>query len=122
VDKKSLDDTRYDHSIVVKIVFELKILLGEGDWYVGPLGSDEGSLHPNMLHSSLRFLFCFLLVGSELELPMIGSTSFVTEGATTWLLNEVIISISGREFTSDGRQCWGLVLNCYESRTRQHRC
>jgi hypothetical protein len=46
----------------VRIVFELKILLGEGDWDVGPLGSDEGSLHPNMLHSSLRFLL-LLLVG-----------------------------------------------------------
>jgi hypothetical protein len=36
-----------------------------------------------MLHPSL----CFLLL-----LPVIGSTSFVAEGATTWLLNEVIIS------------------------------
>jgi hypothetical protein len=62
VDQKSLDDTRYNHNVVVRIVFELKILLGEGDWDVGPLGSDEGSLHPNMLHSSLRFLL-LLLVG-----------------------------------------------------------
>jgi hypothetical protein len=31
---------------------------GEGDWDVRPLGFDEGSLHPNMLHSSL----CFLLL------------------------------------------------------------
>jgi hypothetical protein len=62
VDQKSLDDTRYNHSIVVKIVFELKIFLGEGDWDMGPLGSDKGSLHPNMLHSSLRFLL-LLLVG-----------------------------------------------------------
>jgi hypothetical protein len=36
--------------------------------------------------------FCFLLDGSELELPMIGITRFVTEGATTWLLNETISS------------------------------
>jgi hypothetical protein len=36
--------------------------------------------------------FCFLLAGSELEPPVIGSTSFVTEGATTWLLNETIVS------------------------------
>jgi hypothetical protein len=27
--------------------------------------------------------FCFLLADSELELPVIGSTSFVAEGATT---------------------------------------
>jgi hypothetical protein len=61
VDQKSLDDTRYNHSIVMRIIFELKILLGEGDWDVGPLGSDEGSLHPNMLHSSLRFLLLLLV-------------------------------------------------------------
>jgi hypothetical protein len=33
-----------------------------------------------------------LLAGSELEPPVIGSTSFVTEGAATWLLNEAIVS------------------------------
>jgi hypothetical protein len=36
--------------------------------------------------------FCFLLAGSELELPVIGSTSFVAEGASAWLLNEAISS------------------------------
>jgi hypothetical protein len=36
--------------------------------------------------------FCFLLAGSELEPPVIGSTSFVAEGAMTWLLNEAISS------------------------------
>jgi hypothetical protein len=56
MDQKSLDDTRYDHSIIVRVIFELKVLLGEGDWDVGPFGFDEGSLHPNMLHPSLRFL------------------------------------------------------------------
>jgi hypothetical protein len=33
-----------------------------------------------------------LLAGSELELPVIRSTSFVTEGATAWLLNEAIVT------------------------------
>jgi hypothetical protein len=28
---------------------------------------------------------------------------------------------SGSEFTRGGRQCWGLVLKCYELRTRQHK-
>jgi hypothetical protein len=28
---------------------------------------------------------------------------------------------SGSEFTEGGRQCWELVLKCYELRTRQHR-
>jgi hypothetical protein len=33
------------------------------------------------------------LAGSALEPPVIGSTSFVAEGATTWLLNKAISSI-----------------------------
>jgi hypothetical protein len=61
VDQKSLDDTRYDYGIIMRIVFKLKVLLGEGDWDVRPLGSDEGSLHPNMLHSSLCFLLLLLV-------------------------------------------------------------
>jgi hypothetical protein len=36
VDQKSLDDTRYDHSIIVRVILELKVLLGEGNWDVGP--------------------------------------------------------------------------------------
>jgi hypothetical protein len=36
--------------------------------------------------------FCFLLAGSKLEPPVIGSTSFVAEGATTWLLYEAIVT------------------------------
>jgi hypothetical protein len=62
VDQKSLDDTRYDHSIIMRIILELKVLLGEGDWDVGPFCLDEGSLHPNMLYSSLSLLL-LLLVG-----------------------------------------------------------
>jgi hypothetical protein len=42
-----------------------------------------------LLYSSF---FCFLLAGSKLDPPMIGSTSIVAEGATTWLLNEAINS------------------------------
>jgi hypothetical protein len=37
--------------------------------------------------------FCFLLAGSELEPPVIGSTSFMTKGATAWLLYEAIVTI-----------------------------
>jgi hypothetical protein len=61
MDQKSLDDTRYDHSIIVRVIFKLKVLLGEGDWDVGPFGFDEGSLHPNMLYPSLRFLLLLLV-------------------------------------------------------------
>jgi hypothetical protein len=62
VDQKPLDDTRYDHCIIVGIILELKVFLGEGDWYMRPLGLDEGSLHFNMLYPSLCFLL-LLLVG-----------------------------------------------------------
>jgi hypothetical protein len=34
-----------------------------------------------------------LLAGSELEPPVIESTSFVAEGATVWLTYEVIVTI-----------------------------
>jgi hypothetical protein len=37
--------------------------------------------------------FCLLLAGSELEPPVIGSTSFVAEGAAAWLLCEAIITV-----------------------------
>jgi hypothetical protein len=30
-------------------------------------------------------------------------------------------SRNGSEFTGGGRQCWGLVLKCYELRTKQHK-
>jgi hypothetical protein len=63
--------------------------------------------------------FCFLLAGSEHEPPVIGSTSFGAEA--TPALNEAISSESGSEFTGGGRQCWVLVLKCYELRTRQHK-
>jgi hypothetical protein len=61
MDQKSLDDTRYDHSIIVRVIFELKVILGEGDWDIGPFLFDEGPLHPNMLYPSLCF-FLLLLV------------------------------------------------------------
>jgi hypothetical protein len=61
VDQKSLGDTRYNHCIVVGIILELKILLGEGDWYVRPFGFDEGSLNSNMLYPSLCFFLLFLV-------------------------------------------------------------
>jgi hypothetical protein len=33
-----------------------------------------------------------------------------------------MLAESGRKgFTGGGRQCWGLVLKCYELRTRQHK-
>jgi hypothetical protein len=37
--------------------------------------------------------FCLLLAGSKVEPPVIGSTSFVAEGATTWLLCKAIVAV-----------------------------
>jgi hypothetical protein len=63
VNQKPLDDTRYNHCIIVRIILELKVFLGESDWYMRPLGLDEGSLHSNMLYLSLCFLL-LVLIGS----------------------------------------------------------
>jgi hypothetical protein len=76
----------------VRVILELKVLLGEGDWDVGPFWLDEGSLHPNMLHPSLGLLLLFLLDGSEHDPPVIGSTSFIAEAALAWVLDEAISS------------------------------
>jgi hypothetical protein len=43
---------------------------------------------------------------------VIGSTSFGSEAAPAWSMNEAISSKSGSEFTGGGRQCWGLALKC----------
>jgi hypothetical protein len=37
--------------------------------------------------------FCFLLAGSELEPPVIGSTSFVAEGAMVWVPCDTIVTV-----------------------------
>jgi hypothetical protein len=43
-------------------------------------------------------------------------------GMTKVMLAEgVQSSRNGSEFTGGGRQCWGLVLKCYELRTKQHK-
>jgi hypothetical protein len=61
VNQEPLDDTRYNHCIIVRIILELKVFLGEGEWYMRPLGLDEGSLHSNMLYLSLCFLLLLLI-------------------------------------------------------------
>ena len=81
----------------------------------------KGPCTPTCCTLLYAYLFCFLLAGSKPEPLVIRSTnSFVAEDTSAWLLNEAISSISGSEFTGGGRQCWGLVLKCYESRTRKH--
>jgi hypothetical protein len=61
VHQEPLDDTRYDHCIIMRVVLELKVFMGEGDWYVRPLGLDEGSPHSNMLYPSLCLLLLLLV-------------------------------------------------------------
>jgi hypothetical protein len=92
MDQKSLDDTRYDHSINVRVIFELKVLLEKviGMW--DHLDLMKGPCTPTCCTLLCASFFCFLLAGSELESPVIGNTSFVAEGATTWLFNEAINS------------------------------
>jgi hypothetical protein len=61
VNQKPFENTRYDHCIIMGVIFELKVFLGECDWYMRLLGFDEGSLHSNMLYPSLRFLLLLLI-------------------------------------------------------------
>jgi hypothetical protein len=52
----------------------------------------KGPYTPTCCTLLFASFFCFLLAGSELDPPVIGSTCFMTEGATAWLLNEAIVS------------------------------
>jgi hypothetical protein len=52
----------------------------------------KGPCTPTCCTLLFASFFRFLLAGSELEPPIIGSTSLVAEGAMTWLLNEAISS------------------------------
>jgi hypothetical protein len=51
------------------------------------------------------------LVGSELELPMIGSTSFVAEGTTTWLSCEAIVAVVEVSSSEEGANVGHLFSN-----------
>jgi hypothetical protein len=77
----------------MRIILELKVLLGEGDWYMWPLGLDEESLYSNMLYPCLCLFLLILLAGSELEPPVFGSTNFVAEGAMAWAPCEAIVTL-----------------------------
>jgi hypothetical protein len=91
MDKKFLDDTRYDHSIIVRVIFELKVLkkvIGIWDHF----DLMKGPCTPTCCTLLCASFFCFLLVGSEPEPPIIRSTSFVAEGTLALLLNKAISS------------------------------
>jgi hypothetical protein len=55
--------------------------------------------------------FCFLLAGSELELSVIGSTSFVAESATAWLPCEAIVAVVGVSSSEVGANVGHLFSN-----------
>jgi hypothetical protein len=58
--------------------------------------------------------FCLLLVDSEPEPPVIGSTSFVAEDASTWLLNEAIsskVEVSSPEVGANVGDLFSNVMN-----------
>jgi hypothetical protein len=52
----------------------------------------KGPCTPSCCTLLYASFFCFLLASSELEPPVIVNTSFVAEGASTWLLNKAISS------------------------------
>jgi hypothetical protein len=60
---------------------------------VRPFGPDEWSLHSNMMYPSLCFLLLPLVGWFRIESLVITNTSFVAEGATTWLTCEAIVVI-----------------------------
>jgi hypothetical protein len=75
------------------------------------LDPTKGPCTPTCCTLLCASFFCFLLAGFELELPVIGSTSFVTEGATTWLLNEAIVSTVEVSSPEVGTNVWDLFSN-----------
>jgi hypothetical protein len=58
--------------------------------------------------------FCFLLAGSKPEPPVIGSTSFVAEDASAWLLNEAIssrVEVSSPEVDANVEDLFSNAMN-----------
>jgi hypothetical protein len=53
----------------------------------------KGPCTPTFCTLLCASFFCLFLAGTELEPPVIGSISFVAEGATTWLLCEAIVAV-----------------------------
>jgi hypothetical protein len=114
MDQKSLNDTRYDHSIIMRVIFELKVLLGEGDWDVRPFDLMKGPCTPTCCTLLCASFFCFLLAGSKPEPPVIGNTSFIAEDASAWLLNEAIsskVEVSSPEVGANVGDLFSNVMN-----------
>jgi hypothetical protein len=66
------------------------------------------------------FFFCILLASSELEPPVIGSTSFVAEGVTTWSPCEaivVVVEVSSPEVGTNVGHLFSNVVNQEQDNT-----
>ncbi len=61
------------------------------------------------------------LFSSGCKVPTPVAEAFFGGMTKVMLAESVQDSKNGSEFTGGGRQCWGLVLKCYELRTRQHK-
>jgi hypothetical protein len=53
----------------------------------------KGPYTPTCCTLHCASFFCFLLASLELEPLVVGSTSFVAEGATAWLTCEAIVAV-----------------------------
>lgn len=105
---KSFYDIRDHHSIFVWVIFKMKVFMRECDWNVRPLGSDAGSLNPDMLHHSLGFFI----------LPFVARfkswSSHDRENKLPWAWRRSAKTYHalhhGPLFTRGGRQCWLPIL------------
>jgi hypothetical protein len=93
----------------MRLIFELKVLLEKviGMW-------DHFDLMKGPCTLVCASFFCFLLVGSEPEPPVIGSTSFIAEDASAWLLNEAIssrVEVSSPEVGANVGDLFSNVMN-----------
>jgi hypothetical protein len=81
----------------------------------------KGPCTPTCCTHLYASFFYFLLAGSELEPPVIGSTSFVAEGATTWLLNEAIrstVEVSSPEVGANVDDLFSNAMNQEQGNTK----
>jgi hypothetical protein len=72
VDHEAFDNTRDNHDISMWIIFEMKIILREGNRDMGPLGPNVGSLNTYILHPSLGLFILFRVARFEARAPSNG--------------------------------------------------
>jgi hypothetical protein len=117
-------DTRDNHSIFMRIILGTKIILGKGTRNMGPLGPNVGSWMTTCCTLLWASFFCFLLLGSKLEPPIIGSTSFFNVDAKAWwlaILLVVVRVVVVVESLEVGTNVGDLFFDCYMApKIRQH--